>query len=252
MDSIIAWMGGKRLLRKTIKELIPEDINGYIEPFGGAGWVLLYRDRWADMEVYNDLDSRLVNMFLQVKYHPEELIREMDLMLASREIFQLMIKQPGITDIQKAARFIFLVTRSFGSRMDSFATAKHQGLSSHYNRIDRIRQLHRRLDKVIIEHLSYEDCLAKYDDKDNFFYLDPPYVSGATYENSKGFDHELLRDHLGKLKGRWILSYDDNPAVWELYDGYNILPVTRVKGINRCKGESLYKEVIISNLEITA
>ena len=60
---LINWVGGKRLLRKTIAPLIPEDIVSYIEPFGGGGWVLFYKDQWADLEVYNDLDSRLVNLF---------------------------------------------------------------------------------------------------------------------------------------------------------------------------------------------
>lgn len=38
--SLLNWVGGKRLLRKTIAPLIPTDITSYIEPFGGAGWVL--------------------------------------------------------------------------------------------------------------------------------------------------------------------------------------------------------------------
>jgi DNA adenine methylase len=74
MDAVIAWIGGKRLLRKEIAKYVPQGIQGYIEPFGGAAWVMLFRERWAGLEVYNDLDNRLVNLFLQVKYHPEELI----------------------------------------------------------------------------------------------------------------------------------------------------------------------------------
>ncbi len=35
--SLINWVGGKRLLRKTIEPLIPTDIKSYIEPFGGGG-----------------------------------------------------------------------------------------------------------------------------------------------------------------------------------------------------------------------
>ena len=40
--SLINWVGGKRLLRKTIEPLIPKDIKSYIEPFGGGGWILFY------------------------------------------------------------------------------------------------------------------------------------------------------------------------------------------------------------------
>ena len=40
--------------------------------------MLLYKEKWGYLEVYNDLDHRLVNLFLQVKYHPDELIKELD------------------------------------------------------------------------------------------------------------------------------------------------------------------------------
>jgi DNA adenine methylase len=74
---LLNWVGGKRLLRKTIAPLIPTDIKSYVEPFGGGGWVLFYKPRWADLEIYNDLDGRLVNLFRIVKYHPEALKEEL-------------------------------------------------------------------------------------------------------------------------------------------------------------------------------
>ncbi|MCB5253839.1 MAG: DNA adenine methylase [Candidatus Cloacimonetes bacterium] len=103
MDALIGWIGGKRLLRKTISQYVPNDIQGYIEPFGGAAWMLLFKERWADLEVYNDLDYRLVNLFLQVKYHPDELIKELDWLVASRKLFGDILKQEGLTEIQRSA-----------------------------------------------------------------------------------------------------------------------------------------------------
>ena len=50
---LIQWVGGKRLLRKTIGAMIPADIESYTEPFGGEAWVLFYKDRWAELEVYS-------------------------------------------------------------------------------------------------------------------------------------------------------------------------------------------------------
>jgi DNA adenine methylase len=103
MDAIIGWIGGKRLLRKVIAPFVPNDIQGYIEPFGGAAWMLLYKDKWGDLEVYNDLDNRLVNLFMQVKYHPDELIKELDWLVASRKLFGDILKQEGLTEIQRVA-----------------------------------------------------------------------------------------------------------------------------------------------------
>jgi len=250
MDSIIAWIGGKRLLRKKIATLIPKDINGYIEPFGGAGWVLLLKEKWARLEVYNDLDSRLTNLFLQVKYHPEALKKEFECLIGSRDMFNLMKNNDGLTEIQKAARFMFLLSRSFGSKGDSFATAKTQGHAKLGNKIKRIDELTTRLDGVIIENLSYADLIKRYDTPQNFFYCDPPYMTGYKYDNAKKFDHQLLHDTLCKIEGRFLLSYDDCPEVREMYKEFKIISVTRLKGINRKAGNSYYKEVIIANYEV--
>ena len=58
---------------------VPKDITGFIKSFGEAALMLLYKEKWCDLEVYNDLDYRLVNLFLQIKYHTDEVIKELDL-----------------------------------------------------------------------------------------------------------------------------------------------------------------------------
>lgn len=40
-------------------------------------------------------------------------------------------------------------------------------------------------------------------------------------------DHQRLREVLGHIKGRFILSYNDHPLVRELYADYRIEEVTR-------------------------
>ena len=122
--SLINWVGGKRLLRKTIAPLIPKDIKSYVEPFGGGAWVLFYKDKWADLEIYNDLDGRLVNLFRIVKYHPNAFKEEFKYLLGSRELFFQFLNGTFITDIQRAVQFYFLITRSFGGRGDTFGTVK--------------------------------------------------------------------------------------------------------------------------------
>jgi len=67
---------------------------------------------------------------------------------------------------------------------------------------------------------------------------------GYTYENSKQFNHEELCKKLKGIKGRFILSYDDNQEVLKLYKGFDIKHVTRTKGINRKEGKSEFNEVI--------
>ena len=253
---LINWVGGKRLLRKKIEPLVPKDIISYCEPFGGAGWVLFYKDKWADLEIYNDLDSRLVNLFRVVKYHPDELIKEMSFMLSSRELFLQMMQNPGITDIQKAARFMFLITRSFGGRGTNFGTVKRAtggATKSHINLMKRIEAIHKRLDKVLIENQDFEKFIKSYDHDKAFFYCDPPYTIGAGYDivSTGDFDHKRLRNILKNITGRFLLSYDDSEKVRDLYKGYEMIEVERLNGINNVTQKNkTFKELLIANYSI--
>lgn len=190
---LITWVGGKKNLRKKIAALIPKDIESYIEPFGGGGWVLFYKENWAKLEVYNDLDSRLVNLFNCVKYHYEELLKELRYMFASRQQFKTAMCIEGITDIQRAARFMYLITRSFGGKGCSFGGSLKgtTSMKSTGNILERIPAIAKRLDKVLIENQDFKTLIPMYDYEGAFFYCDPPYSKGAGYAttSTKDFEH---------------------------------------------------------------
>lgn len=256
---LINWVGGKRLLRKTIAPLIPKDIKSYIEPFGGGAWVLFYKEKWADLEIYNDLDGRLVNLFRIVKYHPNAFKEEYKYLLGSRDMFFQYLNGTFITDIQKAVQFFFIITRSFGGKGSSFGTVKKSsgGASkSQKNVLDKIDAIHERLDKVLIENRDFETLIKQYDFEDAFFYCDPPYSTGCGYDvtSTRDFDHERLREILGNIKGRFLLSYDDSPKIRELYKGYEMIEVERLNGINNRSDvenrKKIFKELLIANYPI--
>ena len=70
MKSFIPWIGGKSLLAKKIVSLFPDNIQRYIEVFGGGGSVLFYGNQpRAPLEIYNDWNRDLVNLFRCTKYH---------------------------------------------------------------------------------------------------------------------------------------------------------------------------------------
>ena len=125
MDSFMTWIGGKKALRGKIVEQFPEPgtYGRYIEVFGGAGWVLFSSDSHAKMEVYNDVNGNLVNLFRCIKYHPDAVQNELQYILISREQFydaREQIEMRGMTDIQRAARFFILIKESFGGDARSF------------------------------------------------------------------------------------------------------------------------------------
>jgi DNA adenine methylase len=93
VNSFIPWIGGKKLLRQKIIEMFPkEPVSRYIEVFGGAGWVLFGADKHAELEIFNDLDGNLINLYRCIKYHFQELKKEISTSkfywtLNSRELF---------------------------------------------------------------------------------------------------------------------------------------------------------------------
>ena len=106
MNSFIAWIGGKKLLRKEIVKRFPEEgFTRYVEVFGGAGWVLFEKEQGKELEVFNDRDSNLINLYRCIKYHCGELQRELEWLTISREQFfdsKSQLDSQGLTDIQRA------------------------------------------------------------------------------------------------------------------------------------------------------
>lgn len=251
MESCMGWIGGKRLLRKAILERFPTDeVGRYIEVFGGAGWVLFAKEKIPNqLEVYNDIDGNLVNLFRCVKYHCGEVQRELDWLLTSREQFYDCLEQldmRGLTDIQRAARFFYTVKISFGSDRRTYATSS-KTLDTAAVYLEKVKE---RLRGVNIEHKDFADLIRVYDRKNALFYLDPPYVGTEKYYNClfTAEDHERLRDVLKGIKGRFILSYNDCPSVREAYSEYRIESVTRkttLAGIG--DNNKPFAEVIIRN-----
>lgn len=246
-------MAGKKLLRNKILSLFPEKgtFSHYVEVFGGAGWVLFASDRHAETEVYNDIDSNLVNLFRCAKYHPEALQKELDFILMSREQFfdaREQLKMRGLTDIQRAARFFVLIKESFGSDLHSFAVRPKNMI----NAIEYISKVSKRLNTVIIENQDFEHILKTYDRNSTLFYLDPPYYSVENYYQDKFLveDHIKLKDILDKIKGKFILSYNDCDYIRGLYKNYSIIEVDRGHNLVHVGGgneKPRYKELLIKN-----
>jgi DNA adenine methylase len=84
-----------------------------------------------------------------------------------------------------------------------------------------------------------------YDRPKALFYCDPPYHTTERYYDVQFTedDHLRLKTALDNIKGKFVLSYNDDEFIRELYKNYNIIEVTRQNNLS--SGE--YKEVIIKN-----
>jgi DNA adenine methylase len=246
----LAYIGGKNRLAKTIVSLIPKH-KTYVEPFFGGGQVFFHKEASA-VEIINDLNDELVNFFRVCQSHYEELVRYLNYMLQSRRWFELY-KQTNpalLTDIQKAARFFYLQKNAYGGLVNRqrYKLTVEQHPNYNPERIaDLLAETHRRLQRVQIECLPYQEIMKRCDRKETFFYLDPPYWDKYLYRfNFEEQDFLELQQILKKLKGRFILSLNDLPEVRKLFSDFRIQEVSLVYTAQSIPGRR-YRELLIAN-----
>lgn len=244
MNSFIGWIGGKRALRDEIIARFPASFERYVEVFGGAGWVLFGKIK-SKFEVFNDADSNLINLYRQIKYHHKELQEETD-KIHSRELFEdykFSLKQQNLSEIQRAARYYYLIKHSFGSNRYSFATCIRH---SNTQILDTVFE---RLKDVIIENQDFERIIRTYDRENSLFYCDPPYVKTEKYYdvNFTNSDHVRLKQALSGIRGKFVLSYNDCAIVRELYKNYKIVELSRMNTLQSNDNNREFKELLITN-----
>jgi DNA adenine methylase len=228
------WKGGKSKLYKQIEPQIPEH-DCYCEPFAGAAWVLFRKDpALSRSEVINDINGDLVSFFRVVKYHLKALVEELEWILSSRSEFQKQkdLDPQHLTDVQRSARFFYLLKAGFGGRIVKptygYATTKRP-MFNLARLQDDLLQAHWRLADVFIENLPFADVIARYDRPRTFFYIDPPY-DGCEDHYGKGiFAHEdfaFLANQLHTIQGRFLLSINDTKQVRDIFKDFNTTSTT--------------------------
>ena len=256
----MSWVGGKKALREEVVKRFPLFYERYIEVFGGGGWVLFHKNPGNDFEVYNDFNGLLTNLYRCVREKPDLLINSLRYVLNSREDFERVRRaldtRRRTTDIQRASWFYQIIRYSYASALTSFGAQPHDM----WGNFPLIEQAHRRLAKVVIENKDCVKLIRQYDRPVSFFYCDPPYhCTEGYYQNigEDGFtekDHIRLRDALLSIQGKFLLSYNDDAFVRELYDapGIQIEPVTRLNNLRqRYDPNCQFSELLISNYDMS-
>lgn len=250
---ILAWPGGKRRLAKVLLPLIKSCPHTcYVEEFAGGGSMFFMREP-AQVEVINDANSDLVNLYRVVKHHLEELVKQFKWDLASRELFDLAKQTPPevLTDIQRAARFMFLQKLAFGSKLTSHTFGTSPSSPPRFNLLrleEDLSQAHLRLARVWIEHLDWLACLRKWDREYTLHFMDPPYYETEGYGVPFSLEeYAKLAEAMATMKGRALLTINDHSAMREVFKGFAMESVDidyTIGGGGKGKGR---KELIYRN-----
>jgi len=227
-SKLIRYFGGKgNGLVHEIKKFIPENYKIYVEPFGGSGTVLF--NQQANNEIYNDIYDNVYSLFkvMSDKDLFQKLKEKLDITPYSEKLnkeYKEELRKKDLSILDRAY-YYYYVNRTSVNGIGGFSTNLvvrrniSKSTSDYLSGIDGMEFYHKRLSNVIILNRDAIDVIQKYDSKDTFFYLDPPYVhstrTSARYDCDMEDDkHIELLNLIKQCKGKVLISGYDN----ELYN----------------------------------
>ena len=127
LTSFFPYLGGKFYMLKHILKIIPAH-RVYVEPFGGSGKVLLNKKR-SEIEVWNDYDKKLANLFYVVAFKFEEFFEKVKWLVFSKELYKKFttdlknLKNTNnveLGDVDLAIKTYYVLCSTFGGGSSGF------------------------------------------------------------------------------------------------------------------------------------
>ena len=231
MLTAFKYPGGKAKISSWVTSFFPRN-RIYVEPFGGAAGVLLNKTP-SPLEVYNDLNSDLVNFFsvLRDKEKAAELIRRLRLTPYAREEYYSFYPMPEGDDIERARALV--VRAGMGIGPSGAISANFTGFAAEtkkikknakgfVNRVEKMSEIAERFRSVVIECRDALELIPRYDTPDTLWYMDPPYNCRYSFRYPATIDQEAMLGAFCEVSGYVVLSgymselYADELAGWHV------------------------------------
>jgi len=261
MRPLISYYGGKQRLATWIISHFPAH-GIYIEPFCGGAAVFFAKEP-VGMNLLNDTNGMIVNLYQQAKLYPEELSRLIDATPHSRSEYNRAAaiykgKTPA-TDLEKAWAMYTATMQGFahkpacGWAFVKGPVASKVPCTYVANRKRMIPDIFNHLNKAQIDCIDAIKCIERYDRVEALFYVDPPYVGTqqGTYAGYQQADFDRLLEVLKTIKGTFFLSHYANESMSE-YVKANGWGVTEKQAVcsatmNRTDDSAKRTEILVTN-----
>ena len=187
-----------------------------------------------------------MNFYRVAKHRPAELAEHMEHDLVHPERFRELRQAEPVSEIERAAAFLYTVWYSYGAKGEHFAAGNlKEMLRGQIRRpLDTVREVldrtTTRLQRVRIEQRDILDLLQRFDSPQTFFYLDPPYVQFSSVGQYKAWSADERAAFflaLSNLSGSFLLSFDDCSEIRTLAaeHGMSVEPVQTSYGLGSTK-----------------
>lgn len=250
----LKWAGGKTNVMSAIIPHVPPLKKGgcYWEPFVGSG-ALFFAVKPSNA-VLSDVNYKLIECYKAVRENPEtiyELLNHHFEKHSSDHFYKTRVEFNSINDkYYLASCFIYLNKAGFNglyreNMLGEFNVPFGRKLKPSFPTLNELKQISTLLSEVDFVSSSFENVTSKVK-KNDFVYLDPPYTvmhknNGFIKYNAKLFswnDQETLKDCMDVLTARGakvLISNASHESIRELYDGYEIIEISRTSSISANK-----------------
>ena len=180
------YYGAKLRIAKKIINMLPPH-NAWVEGFCGSAALTLAKSP-VPIEVINDADGEVVNVFKQLRDNPDKLCRSVALTPYSHQELELARQKPGkISELERARRFLIATMMTVnsinGPTHTGFSYSQSYARGGREARVNRWYNLPARLEKVVerirgirVENRDVFDIVRLFSDRPaTLIYLDPPY-----------------------------------------------------------------------------
>lgn len=254
----LRWVGGKRALVPSLLEWVPEDFRVYHEPFLGSAALFFTLTHWHSRlrAILSDANTRLTRTFNAIQ-------QDVDAVLPPLRIYAEMYEKHGsafylhardsidpdlLSDPEMAAWFIFTNKTGFNGIYRVNSSGKYNVPPGRFASPPVVcdepvlRACSAALAGALIVNSDFRAVEQRAQPGD-LVYFDSPYIATSptadfTTYTAGGFapaDQVALRDLALRLKQRDVrvlLSNSDTPMTRDLYQAFEVRPITRSGGVN--------------------
>jgi DNA adenine methylase len=244
----LKWAGGKGKLIQQYIPYLPKKFKTYYEPFLGGAAVFFYLN--PPSAALTDINPELVNAYRCVRDNVEELILNLEVhqLRHCRDYYYEVRQCPGVTNIEKAARLIYLNKTCFnGLYRENSKGAFNVPIGKYKNpkicNPALLRSVSAALQNAQIKVRPFEEILEHASSCDDFVYFDPPYHPLSPTSNFTAYSrYSFIQDDQIRLKYVFaelaergvnvMLSNSDCQFIRELYRDFNINSIIAPRLIN--------------------
>ena len=227
MKSLVKWSGGKAREIKNFKSFYPDNYQRFIEPFVGGGAVFF--DLEHKKNVINDVHVDLINFYQQIKNgYGNDIYNLMSQYPNEEKVYYFVRDEFKITnDIERAFVFFYLRKTCFRGMLRYNKKGKFNIPFGRYKTYDYEILKDKRYEELLknteIFNSSFENIFEKYNNSENFVFLDPPYDSVFTDYGYCQYDkenHIELANQFKQTKNKCLMVIGETPFINKLYEGY--------------------------------